>query len=447
MDMKLRLGDKVQPRFYARYNRENDRLDTSHATWEPFQRSSNTMPRHSISTSRPLALEQMDNGEGPSSFLYSPSSTSSSSTVIRQPTPPSKSTANSFSNLCRRASLSIRQRANNSLIPNFPNREKTPSPSNSAPASTTLANLGPAAPQGLGSLNDMNAGSNSPPRFESLRKLMRVGTGPDLKDKLKFGAMNQRNTLPMKLPAFSDLKGQIKRTSTRARSKAKRENESPLDDIHVNTYELTDLFASGSMVPGRRGRAVGKGATATIKVMYRKGPFKEIPYAVKEFRKRSQDESEDDYENKIKSEFTIANSLRHPNIVATACLCTHRGRWNHAMEYCGQGDLFSLVKRGHLKVEDKLCLFKQLLQGVAYLHRNGIAHRDIKPENLLLSDEGHLKITDFGTSVVFRGIHPGLRTIYHYCNEEPDEIRKCAPGISGSLPYIAPEVLSKDGKL
>lgn len=35
-----------------------------------------------------------------------------------------------------------------------------------------------------------------------------------------------------------------------------------------------------------------------------------------------------------------------------------------------------------------------------YIHSKGVAHRDLKPENLMLSKNGHLKLIDFGTSVV-----------------------------------------------
>lgn len=213
----------------------------------------------------------------------------------------------------------------------------------------------------------------------------------------------------------------------------------------VDICNLHDEYASSSMIPGKRGKDIGKGATATIKIMYKKGAPRGVQYAVKEFRKRNQSEAEEDYERKVKSEFTIAKSLDHPNIVRTMSLCTHGGRWNHVMEYCSYGEIFSLVKKNYFEQKDKMCLFKQLLQGVAYLHRNGIAHRDIKLENLLLSEEGHLKITDFGVSEVFSGVHPGLRSANGKYEKDLGEIRKCAPGICGSLPYIAPEVLAKSG--
>lgn len=229
--------------------------------------------------------------------------------------------------------------------------------------------------------------------------------------------------------------------------KARRLSISLPDDFVVETVELTDEFTSTSVLPGRRGKLVGSGATASVKLMARKGHPSDVLYAVKEYRKRSKNEDQAEYEKKVKSEYSIAKSLRHPNIVESVRLCTHNGRWNHVMEYCPQGELFSLVQKRYLGESDRLCFFKQLLRGVAYLHRHGIAHRDLKLENLLLTNEGQLKITDFGVSEVFCGEHPGLRTAGGKCGMNMKECRRSAPGICGSLPYIAPEVLEKKGEL
>ena len=229
-----------------------------------------------------------------------------------------------------------------------------------------------------------------------------------------------------------------------AGAKARRTSANLPEDFYVETCELDDEFVSASKIPGRR-KEIGKGATATVKIMVRKGQTKADQYAVKEFRKRSAKESEAEYVRKVKSEYSIAKSLNHPNIVKTVRLCTHAGRWNHVMEYCHNGELYSLVERKYLQQEDKLCFFKQVLRGVAYLHDNGIAHRDIKLENLLLTDQGHVKITDFGVSEVFCGIHPGFRWADGQCGRNMEECRRSTPGICGSLPYIAPEVLAKTG--
>ena len=228
--------------------------------------------------------------------------------------------------------------------------------------------------------------------------------------------------------------------------KARRISVSLPDDFVVDTVDLDKEFQSASKLPGRRGKLIGKGATSTVKLMTRRGHGDEI-YAVKEFRKKGQTEDADEYDKKVKSEYSIAHSLRHPNLVESVRLCTYGGRWNVVMEYCAQGELYSLVQKKYLTLDDKLCLWKQLLRGVAYLHGHGIAHRDIKLENLLMTNEGQLKITDFGVSEVFCGEHPGLRTAAGECGKNMKELRTCAPGICGSLPYIAPEVLEKKGEL
>ncbi|KAI1648826.1 kinase-like protein [Daldinia loculata] len=229
--------------------------------------------------------------------------------------------------------------------------------------------------------------------------------------------------------------------------KARRLSLSLPDDFTVDVADLTKEFEYQHKFLGRHGKHLGKGATSKVTLMVRKGNPGEL-YAVKEFRSKSSSETTEEYEKKIKSEYSIAKSLHHPNIVETVRLCTDHGRWNHVMEYCSEGDLFGLVSKKYLREEsreiDRICLFKQLCQGINYLHSNGIAHRDIKLENLLITKDSKLKITDFGVSEVFSGIHPGLREAGGQCGVGMGDIRLCKPGICGSLPYIAPEVLSKD---
>lgn len=213
--------------------------------------------------------------------------------------------------------------------------------------------------------------------------------------------------------------------------------------MNVPVISLSSKYANHSHMPGKS-KICGEGVSAIVKVMHKiTGPPNEL-YAVKEFRKKSRSETKEEYIEKVNSEFCISKSLCHPNIVSTEDLCVSSSdRWCHVMEYCAGGDLFSLIEKSFMKDEEKLCCFKQLLRGVSYLHDHGIAHRDIKPENLLISSDGHLKITDFGVSEVFRGKHPGDAGIK--CGIEMNEIRLSKPGIVGSAPYISPEVQNREG--
>lgn len=179
--------------------------------------------------------------------------------------------------------------------------------------------------------------------------------------------------------------------------------------------------------------AIGKGATAVVRLAHKWDRSTEKLYAVKEFRKRRKNESEKEYVKKLTSEFCISSTLHHINVVETVDLVQNEEKhWCEVMEYCPGGDLYSAIKKGTMTTEDINIYFKQIVTGVAYLHSMGVAHRDIKPENLLLDNLGHVKITDFGVSDVFR-----------MCWEKQTHMSK---GLCGSEPYIAPEQFEQKGE-
>jgi protein-serine/threonine kinase len=179
--------------------------------------------------------------------------------------------------------------------------------------------------------------------------------------------------------------------------------------------------------------AIGKGATAVVRLAHKWDRREEKLYAVKEFRKRRKNETEKDYVKKLTSEFCISSTLHHINIVETVDLVQdEQQHWCEVMEYCPGGDLYAAIKRGGMSSAEVECTFKQILHGIQYLHSMGVAHRDIKPENLLLDGRGHVKITDFGVSDVFR-----------MCWEKKTHLSK---GLCGSEPYIAPELFEQKGE-
>jgi protein-serine/threonine kinase len=232
-------------------------------------------------------------------------------------------------------------------------------------------------------------------------------------------------------------------------SKARRLSTAvPKGQLIVDECPLDQLF---DRIARLKKEHIGEGGAAVVQIMSSKTASgtktsKKV-YAVKEFR--ACDESEetlDEYESKIKSEFAIAKSLENPNIIETYRLCysEHRTKWHHVMEWAEGGDLNDIINANYYSLEDRNCMFKQLIRGVDYLHSRGISHRDLKSENLLLSKDGCLKIADFGTSEVFAGTHPGLQRCRRPSIIAADApIEFCEPGLVGSRPYMAPELLAR----
>ncbi|EAR87355.3 Serine/Threonine kinase domain protein (macronuclear) [Tetrahymena thermophila SB210] len=91
--------------------------------------------------------------------------------------------------------------------------------------------------------------------------------------------------------------------------------------------------------------------------------------------------------------------------------------------------LLELKRIDSFKEEDFKCMFKQILQGVKYLHENYILHRDIKWENLLIDKDRKIVITDFGLSREFGSTERIFTTNMFTANYRPPEI------ILGSAKY------------
>jgi serine/threonine-protein kinase len=67
------------------------------------------------------------------------------------------------------------------------------------------------------------------------------------------------------------------------------------------------------------------------------------------------------------------------------------------MEYVPGGDLKDLIdRRGRLSGAELSRLGAEVCSGLTHAHERGVIHRDIKPHNILLDENGHAKVTDFG---------------------------------------------------
>jgi serine/threonine protein kinase len=93
-------------------------------------------------------------------------------------------------------------------------------------------------------------------------------------------------------------------------------------------------------------------------------------------------------------EARLAGSLSHPNIVIVHRYFEHGALPYIAMEYLPRGSLRPLV--GALSLGQTVGVLDGILAGLIHACEHGIVHRDLKPENVMRSDDGNVKIADFG---------------------------------------------------
>lgn len=100
---------------------------------------------------------------------------------------------------------------------------------------------------------------------------------------------------------------------------------------------------------------------------------------------------------RVRNEVSIHHQLRHPNILKLLHFFEDSENVYMVMELCAGGELYQKMKKtGPFGETEVVHLFKGIVEGVGYLHSNGIIHRDLKLSNILLTHDGQPKIADFG---------------------------------------------------
>ena len=99
--------------------------------------------------------------------------------------------------------------------------------------------------------------------------------------------------------------------------------------------------------------------------------------------------------------------LNHPNVVKLKEVIRENNRLYFVFEYV-KGDLLGLMRDSQdlLSESSVRTIIFQILQALAYMHRNGFFHRDLKPENILCSSPDMVKIADFGLAREIRSSPP-----------------------------------------
>ncbi|VDM62956.1 unnamed protein product [Angiostrongylus costaricensis] len=128
---------------------------------------------------------------------------------------------------------------------------------------------------------------------------------------------------------------------------------------------------------------------------------------------------------RVTTELDALKTLSHQNICRLYQFIDTEDKFFIIMEYCSGGEMFDyIVRKERLEESEARHFFRQLVQAMAYVHSMGYAHRDLKPENLLLTEDLHLKVIDFGLCA------------------KPSSLSRPLDTCCGSPAYAAPELIA-----
>jgi len=146
-----------------------------------------------------------------------------------------------------------------------------------------------------------------------------------------------------------------------------------------NRYRLLELVGSGGMAVVYRGMDTLLQRQVAVKVL--RESFAGDPAFLARFQREAQ----------------AAANLDHANIVTVYDVGQDGDRHYIVMEYVAGQDLKTLIRQsGRLSIDQALDIAMQISAGVGHAHKAGVIHCDIKPQNVLVTQDGRVKVTDFG---------------------------------------------------
>jgi Tol biopolymer transport system component len=138
---------------------------------------------------------------------------------------------------------------------------------------------------------------------------------------------------------------------------------------------------------------------------------------------------------RFEQEARAAGVLNHPNITAVYDIGTHEGAPYVVTELLEGETLRARLAGGALLPREATDFGIQIARGLAAAHEKGIVHRDLKPENLFVTNDGHVKVLDFGLAKLTHPEKPGVPL-----TEIPTQTAGTEPGIvMGTAGYMSPE--------
>ena len=150
-------------------------------------------------------------------------------------------------------------------------------------------------------------------------------------------------------------------------------------------YEVHELIGVGGMALVYKAYDVIESKVVSIKIL------KDEYFGNKEFMRR------------FKNESKAVSVLSHPNIVKVWNVSFGTNFQYIVMEYISGITLKEyMINNRKISWQNALKIIKQILSALSHAHSMGVVHRDIKPQNIMISDDGSIKVMDFGIARFFK---------------------------------------------
>src|SRR5499426_1874115 len=183
-----------------------------------------------------------------------------------------------------------------------------------------------------------------------------------------------------------------------------------------NHYEIISPLGAGGMGEVWRARDTRLNREVAIKVL--PASFAQDPDRLLRFEQEAR----------------ATSALNHPNILTVYDIGDYEGAPYIVAELLEGEELSELIKQGAIAQRKAVDYARQVSEGLAAAHAKGVVHRDLKPENLFVTNNGRVKILDFGLAKLYPQQFSGID------KDAPTQKRITDPGvIMGTVGYMSPE--------
>lgn len=177
----------------------------------------------------------------------------------------------------------------------------------------------------------------------------------------------------------------------------------------LGAYNLIDSLGKGGMGEVYKAEHSVMGRVVAVKVLPR---HKTTPESIASFIREIRTQAQLDHENLVRA--YDAGHDQNVHFLVT--------------EYVPGNNLRQLIRReGRLSMQAAASIIAQAARGLAYAHSRGLIHRDVKPGNLLVTPDGHTKVSDLGLSGYFN---------------DPEQTDIHGGKVVGTADYLAPEQIT-----